>query len=76
VDLRVNVRFRILLLVYVIGLFIVTIHHFYQDGYLFRLHTMCLELRVQMSTLQDRQQIPLVNVDSVRNKLEDLTKGL
>jgi cytochrome b559 alpha subunit len=38
---------------------------------------MCLELRVQMSTLQDRQQIPLVNDRfSAKQELEDLTKGL
>jgi cytochrome b559 alpha subunit len=37
---------------------------------------MCLELRVQMSTLH-RQQIPLVNDRfSAKQELEDLTKGL
>jgi hypothetical protein len=56
VDLRVNVRFRILLRVYAIGLFTVSQSHplCYQ-------HWTCTYLEPPQMNTQDRQQIPLVN---------------
>jgi cytochrome b559 alpha subunit len=65
VDLRVNVRFRILLLVYVIGSFIVLQSHPFVSGWLFVATGLAYDVfgtpRPNEYFTQDRQQIPLVN---------------
>jgi photosystem II cytochrome b559 subunit alpha len=55
----------------------ITIHHFFVSGWLFvsGCSVRCVGTHVQMSTTQDRQQIPLVNDRfSAKQELEDLTK--
>ena len=76
-----NVRSRILLLVYVIGLFIVTIPSLFVSGWLFVSTGLAYDVfgtpRPNEYFTQDRQQIPLVNDRfSAKQELEDLTKGL
>ena len=77
-----NVRFRILLLVYVIGLFIVLqIPSLFVSGWLFVSTGLAYDVfgtpRPNEYFTQDRQQIPLVNDRfSAKQELEDLTKGL
>ena len=77
-----NVRFRILLLVYVIGSFIVLqSHHLFVSGWLFVSTGLAYDVfgtpRPNEYFTQDRQQIPLVNDRfSAKQELEDLTKGL
>ena len=82
VDLQVNVRFQILLQVYVTGLFILLqfLLFLYQDGYLLVLglaYDVFGTPRPNEYFTQDRQQVPLVNDRfSAKQELEDLTKGL
>ena len=77
-----NVRFRILLLVYVIGLFIVSLFHLlFVSGWLFISTGLAYDVfgtpRPNEYFTQDRQQVPLVNDRfSAKQELEDLTKGL
>ena len=77
-----NVRFRILLQVYVIGLFIaITIPSLFVSGWLFISTGLAYDVfgtpRPNEYFTQDRQQVPLVNDRfSAKQELEDLTKGL
>ena len=79
--LQVNVLFRILLQVYAIGLFSITIPSLFVSGWLFISTGLAYDVfgtpRPNEYFTQDRQQVPLVNDRfSAEQELEDLTKGL